>query len=481
MNFIYYNVDEMRSDVLGCYGHPLVKTPNIDRFAATGVRFDQCHVQHTVCSPSRCSYMTGWYPHTHGHRSLWHLLKPDEPNTLKYLKAAGYEVHWIGKNDLLAAESFGDSVTQIHAVEGGGKTRRSVEAGRPGYMDFLYEPMAQHHQDFHRAGKAVEFLKSRKGGDPPFMLFMALGLPHCPYTAPQPWYDMYVPHDIPPLLPAELAGKPAFHQWIRKYRRLDEIDESRLRKIMAVYLGMVSYVDHMFGRLLGALDETGLSDDTAVFFFSDHGDWAGDYGLVEKWPSALDDRLTHIPMIVRTPGCAAGHVVAEPVECFDIMPTTLALADVEVRHAHHARSMVPQLQGLRGDADRAVFAEGGYDPQEEPCFEGSVHDSLLEDPGGIYYPKALQQREHSETVCRAAMIRTLTHKLIRRPSGVNELYDLSADSGELRNVYGQAQYADVQADLLSRMLDWYIRTSDVVAQKKDSRHPPKAGKFRHGL
>lgn len=344
-------------------------------------------------------------------------------------------------------------------------------------MDFLYEPMAQHHVDSNRVGKAVEFLKSRKPGDSPFMLYMALGLPHCPYSAPQPWHDMYDPDDIPPLLPAGLAGKPAFHEWIRKYRRLDEIDESRLRKIMAVYLGMVSYVDDMFGRLLDALDETGLSDDTAVFFFSDHGDWAGDYGLVEKWPSALNDRLTHVPMIVRAPGCAAGHVAKGPVECFDIMPTTLALADVEVRHAHHARSMAPQLQGACGDADRAVFAEGGYDPQDESCFEGSAADRLLEDPGAIYYPKALQQQERPDTVCRATMIRTMTHKLIRRPSGVNELYDLIADSDELRNVYGQAQYADVQADLISRMLDWYIRTSDVVARARDDRHPPKAGEF----
>src|SRR5690554_5848771 len=109
MNFILFNPDEMRAEGVGCYGHPLVPTPNIDRLAAQGTRFDQCHVQHTVCTPSRCSFATGWYPHVRGHRSLWHMLRPDEPNLYKYLKQAGYDVRWWGKNDTLAQESFASS------------------------------------------------------------------------------------------------------------------------------------------------------------------------------------------------------------------------------------------------------------------------------------------------------------------------------------------------------------------------------------
>ena len=124
MNIIYYNPDELRADVLGCYGHPMVKTPNIDRLAAKGTTFENCFVQHTVCSPSRCSFLTGWYPHVRGHRSLWHLLKPDEPNTLKYLKQHGYHVNCVGKNDALATETFADSVHEIHMPHGAGHTKR---------------------------------------------------------------------------------------------------------------------------------------------------------------------------------------------------------------------------------------------------------------------------------------------------------------------------------------------------------------------
>ncbi|MBE0695492.1 MAG: sulfatase-like hydrolase/transferase, partial [Anaerolineaceae bacterium] len=111
MNFIFFMPDELRAESLGCYGHPLVRTPNIDALGGQGTRFDQCHVQNTVCTPSRCSMMTGWYPHVRGHRTLWHLLRPDEPNLLRYLKQNGYEVMWFGKNDLLAQASFAESVT----------------------------------------------------------------------------------------------------------------------------------------------------------------------------------------------------------------------------------------------------------------------------------------------------------------------------------------------------------------------------------
>ncbi len=470
MNFIYFNPDEMRADVLGCYGHPLAETPNADRLAASGVRFEQCHVQHTVCTPSRCSFTTGWYPHVRGHRTLWHALRPDEPNTLKYLKGAGYDVHWIGKNDLLAPGSFADAVTRVGEIEGGGsRSGELFESGSAGYWSFLQGPADGHTRDYRRIEMGVEFLKDRKPGDPPFMLYLPIGYPHCPYTCPEPWYSMYDPEKLPTLRPAELEGKPLPYGLIREYRKLGELDDAHLRKVMAVYMGMVSYVDHMLGMVLDALDETGLASDTSVFFFSDHGDWAGDYGLVEKWPNALDDCLTRIPMIVRSPGCAAGHAVAEPVECFDIMPTTLELAGLAAKHTHFARSMTPQLGGAAGDPERAVFAEGGYDLREPHCFEGKPRDGKIADPRHIYYPKGRQQQDRPESVCRATMIRTMTHKLVRRPGDVHELYDLAEDPAELVNLYGRPEYAEVQRALELRMLDWYVRTSDVTPADADPR------------
>ena len=338
--------------------------------AARGTLFENCFVQHTVCSPSRCSFMTGWYPHTRGHRSLWHLLQPDEPNTMNYLKQNGYQVHFLGKNDMLSEEDVDNSIDKLYPpLPSQHATRLSDDPEHPSFMNFLSAPMEEDHSDYHRVVAACEFLKSWQPEDKPFMLFLAQILPHCPYTAPEPWYSMYSPEEIPPLLAETLEHAPAFHRWIKKYRRLPECAED-MAKIMAIYLGMVSYVDHMLGMLLDALDESEAADNTSVFFFSDHGDWAGDRGLVEKWPSALDDSLTKIPLIISTPGGKAGHRVSEVMELIDIVPTVATMTDTPLRHTQYGRDLTEQLQGAPGDTERAAFAEGGYDPDvDQVCFE----------------------------------------------------------------------------------------------------------------
>lgn len=480
MNFVFFYPDEMRAESVSCYGHPLVKMPNYDRLAADGVRFEQCHVQHTVCSPQRCSLMTGWYPHVAGHRTLWHLLRPHEPSLLQYLREAGYHVEWFGKNDLFAAETFAQAVDHFESRPGAEKARNPFQQGDPRYYSFLYDhggTAVDDHHDARDVQGGIEFLRSRRRGDRPFFLFLPTTFPHCPYWAPQPFHDMYSPDDLPPRRPAGLPGKPDYFELIRRYRRLGEMPAGTLEKIQAVYLGMNSFVDLLLGRLMDALEETGLAEDTTLIVTSDHGDWAGDYGLVEKWPSGLDDTLTRVPLIVRTPGGARGHVVREPIEQFDLMATVLELAGVEARHTHFARSLVPQLRGAAGDPDRAVFAEGGYDPHEPLCFEGhgSAGDVPLR-PGHLYAPKALQQQEHRQSVCRSAMVRTMRHKLVRRTHGRSELYDLATDPLELRNLYDDSAHAGLRSQLETRLLEWYIRTADVVPWNEDPRGlPPRNG------
>jgi len=471
MNVIYLNPDQMRADFLGCYGHPVSRTPHIDRLAAEGTRFDQCHVQHTVCTPSRCSFMTGWYPHVRGHRTLANPLRADEPNTLRYLKQAGYDVHWSGKNDLLAPEAFAQSVSRLHLPKAGSTGERGIFPKEdPGYWSFLYGPMQGHHADWQIVDGAVDFLRSRRKGDSPFMLYLPLDLPHAPFTCPQPWYDRYDPECLDKMRSANLPGKPDFYKWIREYRQLDKLDPKVLRKIRAVYLGMIAYVDAMIGRLLNALETTGLAENTAVFLFSDHGEWAGDYGLVEKWHSALDDCLTRVPMIARIPGGKPGHVVSEPIECFDIMPTTLELAGVEPRHTHFARSMIPQIRdGAAGDPERTVFAEGGYDPHEPHCFEGSP-DDIAGQPEHIYFPKGRLQQDRPESSERSVMARTASMKLIYRGRGQSELYDLIKDPDELENRYTDPQYDSVRRELEGRLLNWYLHTSDVTPMDRQPRH-----------
>jgi choline-sulfatase len=225
----------------------------------------------------------------------------------------------------------------------------------------------------------------------------------------------------------------------------------------------------MLGEMLAALDRTGHEQDTAFFVFSDHGEWGGDYGLVEKWPSACDDVLNHIPLIARIPGGLRGHVSKEPVELYDVMATCLELAGIEPRHTHFARSLMPQVRGQSGDANRAVFCEGGYNMNEPQTFEPMT---FIKSDRDIYAPKVKLQNEHPETVTRATMIQTSRYKLVMRPDGVSEFYDREKDPRELYNVYGDRTYATAQQDLQMRMLEWFVRTGDVAPKQHDARGFP---------
>ncbi len=469
-NFIFYMPETLRAESLACYGHPLVKTPNFDRFAAQGVRFTECHVQNTVCGPSRVSWATGWPVHVRGHRSLYHFLRPDEPNIFRYLKDDGYDVYWHGKNDLLRPETFPLSVTDWGSRGGGGKPRANPwPIEDPHYYSFLFGEGGDRRQtgDWANVEAAIKVLER---AEKPFCIYLPLGYAHPPFTAPQGFHDLYDPAKVPPLRPAGLARKPNFYEAIRRTRRLDKLSDADFRKIQAVYLGMISYSDWMFGELLAAIERTNHAADTAVFMFSDHGEWGGDYGLVEKWPSAMDDVLTRVPLIARVPGMKQGHVSREIVELFDIMATTLELAGIEARHTHFARSLTPQLRGQPGDPDRAAFCEGGYNVYEPQNFEPMAS---FTDQRNIYYPKVKLQNEHPETITRATMVRTPDYKLVMRPDGQSELYDLKADPRELANAFGERKYAARQAALERRMLDWYIRTGDVAPKEHDPRGFPK--------
>jgi choline-sulfatase len=472
MNYILFFPDELRAETLSIYGHPAIKTPNFDRLAQEGVVFEQCHAQNPVCGPSRCCLVTGQYVHSYGHRTLYHLIRPHEHNLFRYMKEAGYEVRIYGKNDLFSAESI-ESSTDVfeHRTDFSSHTGPVKTFGEKGYYDFLYSPMAgdySRHNDYQDLKAGMDFIRGWKRGDKPFMLFLPLVAPHCPYTVPEPYYSMYGGEDIVPLRPYG-KNKPPFHALIRQYRDIEGVD---LRKVQAVYMGMTSFVDTLLGELMDCVEESGIQDETMLIASADHGDYAGDYGLVEKWPSGCEDVLTRVPLVVSAPGCTKGHRAAEQVELFDIMATIMESAGITLRHTSYARSFLPQMRGMAGDAERVVYCEGGYNLNELHANPGTIRPStrqMGEDPKNIYYPKSKHQRERPESVGRTTMIRTLSYKMILRSYEDNELYDLKNDPLELCNVFGGHDYTAVQSDLQCRMLDWYIATSDSVPMEEDSR------------
>lgn len=466
-NIILFMPDEMRADSLACFGNPLTKTPNFDRLAHEGTRFSNCHVQYPVCGASRCSLLTGWPTSVRGHRSLQYFLRPEEPNLFRYLRRAGYDVFWYGKNDALAAESFYDSVTEWNEQGNASmaRTMRTMRDLTPGSTSMLYSAAGDRRStsDYLNLQRAFEIL-NRKEADRPVCIFLPLNEPHPPYTVPEDFYNMYSPADVPAPIPPGLKRKPMYHEGIRKFDNLGRLNESEFRKIKAVYYGQVSYSDWLMGELLAELEKTGRDKDTAVFLLSDHGDYTGDYGLVEKWPSGLEDCLTHVPVIGRVPGGKPGVVADDIIELYDVMQTALDLAGTQAHHTHFARSLVPQLNGGKSDPNRAAFSEGGYNVYEPQCFPWGT--------GGMYEGKQRLQNEVPLSVSRSSMVRTRTHKLIIRTQDQCELYHNAEDPQERNNLYGDRNMASVQADLQSMLLAHYIDTTGIAPTDKDSRNAP---------
>lgn len=476
MNYVFFFPDEMRAESVGCYGNAVVKTPSYDALASSGVRFDQCHVQNPVCSPSRCSLLTGLYPHNAGHRTLWHLLRKHEKSLFGYLKDAGYQILWYGKNDAYAEECVAELADDLSCSQGGHAGDDIHSFGESGYYDFLRTACPNsldETSDGQNTARAISFMKNWKEGDKPYFIFLPLSMPHPVYSAPEPYHSMYLDGPLPALRPYVRDGKPSYYPLIRSYRGLDGVDAKELESVQAVYLGMISAMDTLLGRIVSSLKETGRSEDTMLFVSSDHGDYAGDYGLVEKWPNGFEDVLTRVPFIVSGPGCKPGHVVKNPIALFDILPTVMESAGIPLSHTQFASSLMGELAGGEGDKDRVIYAEGGYNPNEPQCFEGyaarMAQNKDKDVPSFIYYPKFLQQQEHPESVCRTVMMRTLKRKLIYRSADIIEFYDLEKDPLELKNEVANPRYQAEISSMKSQLLDWYIATSDTVPMDDDNR------------
>jgi choline-sulfatase len=317
--------------------------------------------------------------------------------------------------------------------------------------------------DYALLQKAFAILE-RKEADRPVCIFLAMSEPHPPYTAPDSFGAMYKPADLPPLIPPGLAKKPNFHAAIRRKFGLERASDADLRQVRATYYGQVSYADWLLGEMLEALDRTGRTKDTALFVASDHGDYAGDYGLIEKWPSGMESCLTHVPLIGRMPGGTPGVVARDMVELYDIMATFLELGGARAAHTHFARSLLPQMQGRAGDPNRAAFTEGGYNDYEPQAFEPKL--------GGLYAPKTELQNDEPETIRRCASIKTSRYTYVARPSGQGELYDRKADPGETRNLIDERGSQATVDQMQQRLLNWYINTSGVPDTAKDARGLP---------
>ncbi len=484
-HIVIFNPDQWRGDVLGHMGHPAAVTPNLDQVVQTdGISFRHAFCQNPVCTPSRCSFMSGWYPHVRGHRTMYHMLREGEPVLLRTLKENGYFVWWGGKNDLVPAqhgyEDFCDVkyTPQQPTKPMWAMDRQAEWRGSPASDTFYSfyigrldtEGEATYPDgDWANVQGALDFIR-RASIDTPFCLYLPLTYPHPPYAVEEPYYSMIDRSAVPPRIPTPegWCGKPSILKGLSDLLHMQDWTEDRWTELRATYYGMCARVDYQFGLIVKALREAELYDDTAIFFFADHGDFTGDYGLVEKNSNTFEDCLTRVPFLIKPPAWVPvkPRVVDALVEMIDFPATVEAMTGIEADHTHFGRSLLPLLSGEMEKHRDAVFCEGGRLHDEWHCVPIRASSQKTK---GLYGPRAGLQRSPGPEHTKAVMCRTEQFKYVRRLYEMDELYDLQADPAELHNRINDPALCAELARLKERMLTFYLETSDVVPHDADQR------------
>ena len=276
-----------------------------------------------------------------------------------------------------------------------------------------------------------------------------------------------MPKRIP--TPDVWIGKPSILERIHERQRLQGWTEDRWTELRATYYGMCARVDRQFALLMEALREAGIYDDTAVFFFADHGDFTGDYGLVEKTQNTFEDCLTPVPFIVKPPaGVPIRPRISEAlIELIDFPATVEALTGITPGHTHFGRSLLPVLAGDTDEHRDAVFCEGGRLHGETHCME--LESTSNQNPRGLYWPRLAAQRSEGPEHTKAVMCRTREFKYVLRFYEIDELYDLRTDPAELHNRIDAPSLSNALAQLKERLLTFYVETCDVVPHDADRR------------
>jgi choline-sulfatase len=480
LNVIVLTSDEMRADCLGFMGNPDVKTPCLYAFARKGVVFENHFTVHGKCVPSRVAMMTGRYCHTDGFRTITQHLPKGDPNLMTFLRRRGYETAVFGHNhvwdDLFCGEEkekvrsggaadyhsfvkpFHDMAFTAYAVPTSSKPVECMIPGDGTPHSGRIDGAIKGFNDYNRARQAVHYLKNVRDRSKPFYLHVNMGTPHPAYRVEEPFFSMYDrakiktwPHTVP-------ANAPLPFRVMREVRTGVNISERELREVQAVYYGMISRGDRDLGIVLECIERDGLLENSIVLFTTDHGDFAGQYGLIEKWDTCMADCIMRSPMILHAPGLRSGVRVLGLTEHVDIPSTVLDLLGLAPDWGVHGESLLPFIRGER--RKDAVFGDGGHEDEMHGRF--SFDAKKMGDVEKELNGKQRTYRDSPDTMARTKMARTERWKLVIRLRGGNELYDIKADPFELNNLWGEhlkrPELQSVVMDLQQRMIEWCLRT-----------------------
>lgn len=432
--------DTQGTNVVGCYGHPELQTPNIDRVAREGIRFDKAYTTCPVCGPARSAIFTGTYPHTNGSWGNDMPLGDNIKTVGERLSDNGLRTAYIGKWHLDGTDYFGngrcpDGWDDEYWFDG----RRFLEEMTPEERVLsrkLNTPKKIHKygitEDFTYAHKcsnrAVDFLS--KYGDESFFLVVSYDEPHGPFTCPPPYCDMFKNYEYPLGKNAGdmLENKPV-HQ--KEWAEAAGLPKDRETLKRPMYFGCNSYVDYEIGRVIEAIDQ--YAPDSLVIYTSDHGTPLLSHGLPSKGP-AMYEETTRIPFIVRWPGNAPENSVCiRAVSHIDIVPTILDFMDLERCDFLEGKSMLDTFMNPEKCPNDTIFME--FNRYE-----------IDHDGWGGFQP------------IRCAF--DGRYKLVINLHYTDELYDIKIDPEEMTNLIDSEEHVEIRDRLHDEILKWMNSTRD---------------------
>ncbi len=418
-NVLFIAIDDLNDWVGPLKGHPQVKTPNMDRLAARGTVFRNAHAQSPLCNPSRTSLLTGRRPSSTGVYGLAPWFRKVESlkdivSLPQHFSQNGYTTYSGGK---IYHGGYGRQEGDVEFdVLGppssiGPRPDEKIIGWTPGgnhqLMDWGTFPHKDEDKgDWKVASWAAETLKQKPLE--PFFLAAGFFLPHVPLYATQEWFDLYPEEELllQPILENDRDDTPRFSwydHWDLPEPRLKWLEENdQLRPMVRAYLASISFVDSQVGRLLDALDKSGMAENTIIVLWSDHGYHLGEKAISGK--NSLWDRSTRVPLIFAGPGISENAYVDSPAELLDIYPTLIELGNFEVRDGLEGISLLPQLKNAEA-------------LRERPAITTHNHDN------------------HG--------VRSKDWRYIQYADGSQELYNMQEDPNEWTNLAGDPAYADV--------------------------------------
>ena len=456
-NILFIMSDQLRHDAVGCNGNRVVRTPNLDRLAASGVNFSNSFTPDPICVPARASLTTGCYPHRcTGYKSNSGEVRQGFPLLGEELSKRGYETCAIGKlhynpyrgpgeartthgiettelmesgrilnkfdpqNKLLGLEDYHD---YLHTVGWGGYTRGHGLGNNDVYPAPSPIP-EEHYVDTWVADRAIAYMEKhvRQQTNTPFFMWASFPKPHSAFDPPMPYHQMYDPRELPEPIGSlkSLEARGLHAEVARHYDYMWDLLSPQARQVIkAYYYGLISHQDKQIGKLLDFLEQNGLREDTIVVYTADHGEMLGDFGLYFK--SNFYNGSVRVPLMISYPRLIAkGQVSDALVGLQDLLPTMLSLSGEPLGRAVDGRDLTPVLTGGQAVRDYYV-AQCGDDPVQQ-------------------YMVASREWKY----------------IYHQQGGVEELYSQTDDPGELHNEASSSDdgIRSVKAEMRAYLVRW---------------------------